>query len=158
MNENNPNKDKMQPHNQANLANSGNNANPNLANQINPVPNSANAPKIPDNQNEQNSNRKQSDQFTDSIFDSPPPEGNFKLWVACSESHPMHEPLSKSVPILTGIVGKRSSSKSQKNQIRDRFYVLTDSYLFFKKKEGVSKISGFLDHKWARMEVHKEEY
>jgi hypothetical protein len=96
-------------------------------------------------------------QFTDSIFDQDL-DGNFKLWTGCPEDHPMNYPLSTAQKLLTGIVGKKSSRRSEKNQIRDRFYVLTPEYLYFKKNEEAAKISGFLNLKWARMEVHTEDY
>lgn len=95
--------------------------------------------------------------FTESIFDQNPNDG-YKLWNSCPKDHPLYPKLINSTPLLQGFVGKRSSRKNQPSQIQDRFFVLTNNYLYFKKREDTSKISGFLQFKWARMEVHQEEY
>jgi hypothetical protein len=72
--------------------------------------------------------------FNESIFDENP-TSSFKLWKSCPKDSPIYEQVISEAPLLTGFVGKRSSSRrTGESTIQDRFFVLTRNFLYFKKK------------------------
>jgi hypothetical protein len=95
--------------------------------------------------------------FTESIFDLDT-SGEYKLWKSCSRSESLYQKLINKPVLLEGFVGKRSSRGSSQNKIQNRYFVLTNGYLYFKKRQDSTKISGYLKLRWARMEVHTEDY
>lgn len=90
--------------------------------------------------------------FIEGIFDSDL-SGDYKLWKGPSSSDVPLKELMKSQILFSGYVGRKSST----GKIKNKFFVLTSNYLYYKNNYNSTVVRGVLNHKWARMEVHEEE-
>ena len=96
-----------------------------------------------------------SNYFAGSIFDTDS-TNTYKLWKSCSRNTKLQEELKTEIPLLKGYAGKTSRTRNGVSVIKDRFFVLTNKHLFYRKTEEVEKLGAYLELKWARMETHKE--